>query len=85
VLEVQEETGPGGTAEVISGNSHVSKSSFIEVIADLLEASKEALSDLNDNLNSWVFTTCILKLLGDVDEDDSDKSYDSNDERSNGN
>ena len=71
VLDVQEETVPGGHAEVITGDGHVSISRLINVIADLLNAGEDAGSNLDEQLNCLVVAWSLLSLLGQVNEDDS--------------
>lgn len=85
VLQVQQETVPGGGAEVLSRDSHVSIGRLIDVIADLFKAPEIAMGTFHHHLDSWVVSRLLFNLLGNVNKDNSYESDKSNNESSNSN
>lgn len=73
VLNVQEETVPGRTTEAVTRDGHVGKGSGVQVIANLFDASQNAVTTGNQAFDHCVFTTGLSCLLGNVKEDESNK------------
>ena len=65
---------------MVTSDSHVAEGILIHVVADFLNAVKEAHCALNSSFDCRIFTRILFHLFGQVVEDDLNESNQCNDE-----
>jgi len=83
VLELEHESVPSRSAEIVSRACLISKCGFVDVVANLFDTSKNAFSTFYHTFNNWIIARLLFNLFGKGHENNSDESNDCNNERSN--